>query len=490
MSTFHQDLVLIRKDRRLSIQNVFDKCRIPLETIQSIEDGSIFIGKVRNTTYLRSYLRSYGKSVGIADEDMVRALDAVQSGTYDRSLLKRYLPDMPTETPEVESGEADQDGTPASESGGQAGAGLSKGDTSTPDSAESNDTSTPESVGSIETSADGSKPATEKEQPRRNLRITPESQEKSLEDVEWEDSTLKKPLSTSTTGFASAEPPGHRSTAARAADVPDVGNVDWAGKVKSALYRPQRNRLLWVIIAIALALAIALSTGWWLWQRQHEISATQAPATPPVAEVPPETEQPSEPPAVTQQPSDTEGDQPTLAEVPGEPVPTDNQTGSIPEPVLEEVSAAEPSDIEEPADIPAWTTESLHISGSPAAVDTLFVVVYALHGNLEPVRVWSDIFSDDEQEAGPLRPYWVEQGEAMRFRFADHITLQGNLSRMALVFNGHVIEDFDDLYLDGPRIRLTRSWILDQALLNTPQSNPFEQTTPPVAIVDRPRFSP
>ncbi|MDI6400700.1 helix-turn-helix domain-containing protein [Balneolaceae bacterium ANBcel3] len=417
MARISEDLKKIRKEMRLSKQDVFEKCRIPLETIESIEDGSIFSGQTRNITYLRSYFRSYAKAIGIRNEDIVTALDEHQADLYDGLLSNLYLTSKAT--PDVK-----KEDTPQS-------------------------------------------PSEKEKESKKSKKITPESQDKTIEDVEWEDSSIKKTRATSTSGYASSESRETTSPAIKSPPPPDLKQVDWAGKVKKAIYKPQKNRLLWVSLATVLALGLAIAFVYWYWLYQEENDITTAVPAPDVAEE-------------------------VYTEPDPEHIPDDPEeatTVTEPEVVLtEEPSPTEEAIAEEEEEPEPVVSIEMKTFTSLSDTDTLHVYIYALHGNMEPVRVESDIFAQGENTVS-LRPYWIEHREAMEFEFTDDIIIQGALSRMVLVVNGHVIQDFSDLYLDGPRIQLSRSFIEENEYLQTPSDSPFETIPAPAAIVDRPRFS-
>ncbi len=456
MSNFYDDLVRIRKEKRLSKQDVFYKCRIPLETIEAMEDGSIFIGKMRNKTYLRSYFRTYGKTVGISEEDITLALDEHDAGLYNQGLLKKYLPQWKDENDK-------------------------KPDTDAPEKNKqqaSDDTPADKDDDPMKTSRAASK-TTEKKQkkevPVKSKTITPETQEKTIKDIEWEDEHLKKIRSTSTTDFSSSESPGKEFLSrVRHSEPPDLKSVDWASKIKQAVYRPQRNRLLWVLIATLLALALALASIVWYWQRNGS-----EPAAPPTVERRAPAEPAPEQSVVTQ------------------PEPEPAGSGAA-DPVLSQQDPSVDEDAETveqsvaPEERRTLTREEIisELTSASTPGDTLYLFAYALHGNLEPIRVQSDIFSDENIDNIVPRPYWVEQSQAMRFEFLDEIVFQGNLARMVLVFNGNVIEDYNDYYIDGSRIRLSRELLLENENLGTADTDLFSEMEPPRSIVDRPRFIP
>ncbi|MCH8557702.1 MAG: helix-turn-helix domain-containing protein [Balneolia bacterium] len=96
MSKLHADLVAIRKSQKLSVQDMHDKTRLAMNTIQQIEDGSIFEAE-SNKTYTRSYVRTYARGLGMEDSDMIQALDLREGGMYDGFLVQKYTGEKPAE---------------------------------------------------------------------------------------------------------------------------------------------------------------------------------------------------------------------------------------------------------------------------------------------------------------------------------------------------------------------------------------------------------
>ncbi|NGP77118.1 helix-turn-helix domain-containing protein [Balneolaceae bacterium YR4-1] len=73
--------------------------------------------------------------------------------------------------------------------------------------------------------------------------------------------------------------------------------------------------------------------------------------------------------------------------------------------------------------------------------DTLNLVIYAAYEKLEPVRVYTDVLSS-------LNPYWIELGEAVRFKFVNTIRIRGPYERMELLLNGHLIQNFEEQFFN------------------------------------------
>lgn len=93
-----KDLATIRRELGFSLEEIQSSVKIPLLTLKSIENDSIFQSTEHNHTYIRSFVRSYARALHLNDEDVVKALDAVEAGNYDHNLLEK-------ETSESESPE-------------------------------------------------------------------------------------------------------------------------------------------------------------------------------------------------------------------------------------------------------------------------------------------------------------------------------------------------------------------------------------------------
>lgn len=90
MSQLHEDLVSIRKSKQITVEDIFDKTRMAVDSIELIENGSLFNSN-KNRTYIRSFVRSYAKALGIEEKDIVHALDLQEIGSYAGFLKEVYL---------------------------------------------------------------------------------------------------------------------------------------------------------------------------------------------------------------------------------------------------------------------------------------------------------------------------------------------------------------------------------------------------------------
>lgn len=129
-------------------------------------------------------------------------------------------------------------------------------------------------------------------------------------------------------------------------------------------------------------------------------------------------------------------------------------------------------------------TELTRTEARTSLADTLTLLVYAAYGKLEPVRVYSDLM-------GNINPYWIEQGEAIQFEFVNEIRIRGQYSRMALLFNGHLIENFRNQFYNNETrmIEIDRSYFENDNkwLQAAPDSLPG--LSPPSTVIERPTYN-
>ncbi|MEX1011430.1 MAG: helix-turn-helix transcriptional regulator [Balneolaceae bacterium] len=120
----------------------------------------------------------------------------------------------------------------------------------------------------------------------------------------------------------------------------------------------------------------------------------------------------------------------------------------------------------------------------PELEETLYLTVYAANGQLEPVRVWSDL-------KPRVDPYWMESGIAFNFEFQDTIRVRGQYSRMLLFLNGHRIESFRDAYYspDEDAVQLVREIFEGQPHWAEPVPLELPSNVPaPDTLMNRPTF--
>lgn len=122
---------------------------------------------------------------------------------------------------------------------------------------------------------------------------------------------------------------------------------------------------------------------------------------------------------------------------------------------------------------------STQLDGSREALpDTLSIVLYAAYGNLEPVRVYTDILDE-------LNPYWIENGEAIRFHFVNEFQFRDGLENVILLMNGHVVSDFRERFLNPEtgRIEISRSFFEENSKWLQPPPDTLDIDVPPPSVI-------
>ncbi|WP_234571446.1 helix-turn-helix domain-containing protein [Rhodohalobacter sp. 614A] len=112
MPALGKDLSKIRSHLGLTVQDVQHLTKIPVSTLKTIENGAIFSHPEENQTYIRSFVRSYGRALKIDDDVMIKALDQNQAGNYTHLLLEEYpalAPQEPTPSETEHDHEAETD---------------------------------------------------------------------------------------------------------------------------------------------------------------------------------------------------------------------------------------------------------------------------------------------------------------------------------------------------------------------------------------------
>ncbi|MEM0963428.1 MAG: helix-turn-helix transcriptional regulator [Bacteroidota bacterium] len=86
LSTFESDLRAAREANGLSLAEIQHQTRIPIDVLRRFEDGRLVNDPTYNEVYLKAFLRSYAKSIGVPATAAVAAYTAAKSGQYDGSL--------------------------------------------------------------------------------------------------------------------------------------------------------------------------------------------------------------------------------------------------------------------------------------------------------------------------------------------------------------------------------------------------------------------
>jgi hypothetical protein len=91
MSTLAEDFKSCRKRLNISLEDISKSTRVPVSLFASIEDGTFFTNPSFTRTYIRSFVRMYGKAIKLDESDIVRVLDEDEAEMYSGFLYKKYV---------------------------------------------------------------------------------------------------------------------------------------------------------------------------------------------------------------------------------------------------------------------------------------------------------------------------------------------------------------------------------------------------------------
>ena len=374
MASLGKDISKIRQDKNLTIEQIHEQTRIPVRILNTIEEGSLFEDIDENKTYIRSYVRSYAKALGIQNERIISCLNKAEAGDYNGELLS------PSDSLEDQA-------------------------TVTTDS-KADETQTPEdSNASTETDADvgvGGAESQKKQKPK---------QKKSR-------SSLSK----------------HWSYDQSAQPEPSVHSLNWA-KVGEDISSFRDFSAINIALTILVLFVLGGVVYFFVFRGEQE---------------PVDSASTTEPSGTALSVDSLDNEFITI-----DTANSDESTTNV---------STEPQQLEE-------------------LQDTLTLVIYAAYDKLEPVRVNSDVTQD-------TLPYWIEEGQAMRFEFIDSIRVRGQFDRMELLFQGHVIQNFREKFYQ-PLARLlvlSRNDFTEPKWLTAPPDSLQMAAPPPDTTKPRPIF--
>ncbi|MGB3541915.1 helix-turn-helix domain-containing protein [Rubrivirga sp.] len=91
-SSFEADLKAAREARGLSLPEIQDQTRIPVDVLTRFEAGDLVRDPTFNEVYLKAFLRSYAKAVGVSPSKAVTAFADQKAGRYAGSLHPDFDP--------------------------------------------------------------------------------------------------------------------------------------------------------------------------------------------------------------------------------------------------------------------------------------------------------------------------------------------------------------------------------------------------------------
>ncbi len=97
--SFEADLRATREARGLSLGDIQQQTRIPVDVLRRFEEGDLIGDPTYNEVYLKAFLQSYAKSVGVPGSAALAALTAQKNGTYAGALHPDFDPARAPQAP-------------------------------------------------------------------------------------------------------------------------------------------------------------------------------------------------------------------------------------------------------------------------------------------------------------------------------------------------------------------------------------------------------
>ena len=91
-SSFEADLRAVRDARGLTLDEIQHDTRIPVDVLRRFEEGNLVGDPTYNPVYLKAFLTSYAKAVGVSVGEVLAAYEAHQAGRYAGALHPDYDP--------------------------------------------------------------------------------------------------------------------------------------------------------------------------------------------------------------------------------------------------------------------------------------------------------------------------------------------------------------------------------------------------------------
>lgn len=440
MREISRDLTLLRKHLKLEVHDIHEATRFPIDRIEAFESGTLFEDSdfESNITYIRSFVRSYGKALNLPDDVLIDCLDYVELGSYNRQLIDYF------EASQKKKGKK----SPVKERlviDDTVDEGVDESVNKTEDSGESN-TSDESAVSGNNAGSDSS------------AESTPAS------------ASLPQPVTV----------PSFNK--------PPVDGVDWASKPIKGRTRKPIPPHVWIIGAVSTLLIMAVITlVWWFSQRDTPSSNSNADSTLDPAST--ELTQGAASDNGNSQSSDGGNLDRSVNNRSNERSSATNATNATASSRNNGQNSSGPSnpDTEIASNgngSPQPNTGPLAYLGSSPLNATYSVLVYAANGRLEPIRVWSD-------QKPEIDPYWIEQGHAMRFEMDQEMRLSGQFSNLRLIVNGRDLGPISPNSAQNgiPTFTLNVSTPQMASVPRDPQPINLQQDIQmPTEFVDRPTF--
>ena len=455
-----KDLAEIREELGVDTDEIQGLTKLSYEIIAEIESDAIFNSEIYNDAYIRNFVRSYARGLKIKEAVILRALDAMEKGSYDHGIFKDAGAPNPTDpfgreerkrNLEEESApkkapirtELNYDAKTKVDATNKALADAEAKEILDQSNSDNKQTKEANKVDSEEVGHSEQPPRTNSES-KTTKKSAVESTKEAAHTTDGEETNATEEPETKVDSNNHSE---DLSREAKETPIPEkkpsgkpptsstktADKVNWAqmGKRFNAQQESKSNVVLITILAV---ITVSLLVFGFLYR--STISSWFAGFS----------EAPSE---NTTEVTDPNSDNVIIAdslsgnnlsgnsarsnqdsEITGTTNRDEQQSPNS------EANESETSQREAAVELAQTETaplDSIALRNLAQFPDTLQIVIYAAYDKLNPVRVGSDLRES-------VFPLWMEQGEAYYFDFNEEITIRGQFSRMLILFNNTVIE--------------------------------------------------
>ena len=455
-----KDLAEIREELGVDTDEIQGLTKLSYEIIAEIESDAIFNSEIYNDAYIRNFVRSYARGLKIKEAVILRALDAMEKGSYDHGIFKDAGAPNPTDpfgreerkrNLEEESApkkapirtELNYDAKTKVDATNKALADAEAKEILDQSNSDNKQTKEANKVDSEEVGHSEQPPRTNSES-KTTKQSAVESTKKSAHTSDGEETNATEEPETKVdstnhskdlsreaieTPIPEKKPSGKPPTSS----TQTADKVNWAqmGKRFNAQQESKSNVVLITILAV---ITVSLLVFGFLYR--STISSWFAGFS----------EAPSE---NTTEVTDPNSDNVIIADsLSGNNLSGNSARSSQDSEITgttnrdeqqspnSEANESETSQREAAVELAQAETaplDSIALRNLAQFPDTLQIVIYAAYDKLNPVRVGSDLRES-------VFPLWMEQGEAYYFDFNEEITIRGQFSRMLILFNNTVIE--------------------------------------------------
>jgi cytoskeletal protein RodZ len=455
-----KDLAEIREELGVDTDEIQGLTKLSYEIIAEIESDAIFNSEIYNDAYIRNFVRSYARGLKIKEAVILRALDAMEKGSYDHGIFKDAGAPNPTDpfgreerkrNLEEESApkkapirtELNYDAKTKVDATNKALAEAEAKEILDQSNSDNKQTKEANKVDSEEVGHSEQPPRTNSES-KTTKKSAVESTKEAAHTIDGEEINATEEPETKVDSNNHSE---DLSREAKETPIPEkkpsgkpptsstktADKVNWAqmGKRFNAQQESKSNVVLITILAV---ITVSLLVFGFLYR--STISSWFAGFS----------EAPSE---NTTEVTDPNSDNVIIADsLSGNNLSGNSARSSQDSEITgttnrdeqqspnSEANESETSQREAAVELAQAETaplDSIALRNLAQFPDTLQIVIYAAYDKLNPVRVGSDLRES-------VFPLWMEQGEAYYFDFNEEITIRGQFSRMLILFNNTVIE--------------------------------------------------